>query len=133
MSRLRNRRAIIDRQALGAALSEAAEHAGAGAPGRQAVLATLKEALEAGRHEICRRFDDGAAGPLTAAGTTFLIDQLIVCLYVHAAERVYPEPNPTAADRLALVAVGGYGRGELAPHSDVDLLFLLPYKQTPRG
>ena len=41
-----------------------------------------------------------------------------------------PNANPTAAERMTLIAVGGYGRGEMAPHSDIDIGFLTPWKVT---
>ena len=106
-------------------------------PPRPAVLALLREALATGRAEIRRRFEE--PGPLrndgdqVLAATSFLMDQLIRVIFDFADQRIYPAANPSAAERLGVVATGGYGRGELAPLSDIDLLFLRPYKQTPRG
>ena len=81
--------------------------------------------------EIRQRFEAGASGTETVRGLSFLMDQLIRALYDFVGSHVYPLANPTSGEHMAVVAVGGYGRGELAPYSDIDLLFLLPYKSTP--
>ena len=75
----------------------------------------------------------GESGAEIVVAQTSLIDQLLRIVLERAAHVVYPEPNPTTASGLSLVAVGGYGRGELAPHSDVDILFLHPYKLPGRS
>ena len=98
---------------------------------RAASLEILRQALEAGREEIFRRLDAGAPGAELVAGMSYLIDQLVRVAHDHTIERVYPVASRLKGERLTIVAVGGYGRSDMAPFSDVDLLFLLPWKNTP--
>jgi [protein-PII] uridylyltransferase len=131
MANILRQRDIIDRRALGDALALAIGDAPASALDRRVLLPPLKAALARGHTEIRRRFDADGTADRAVGEQCFLVDQLIRALYDLAIETVYPLANPTAGEKMAIVAVGGYGRGEMAPFSDIDLLFLLPYKQTP--
>ncbi|MDB5691587.1 MAG: [protein-PII] uridylyltransferase, partial [Alphaproteobacteria bacterium] len=67
-------------------------------------------------------------GSETAAAYAYLTDQIVRSAYDYVVARLYPVANPTASERLLLLAVGGYGRGEMALHSDVDLAIVTPWK-----
>ncbi|MBN8813922.1 MAG: [protein-PII] uridylyltransferase [Sphingomonas sp.] len=128
---LPQRRAIIDRRALADTLAAAIEGNDSGRL-RQAATRELKAALAAGRAEIeARLIAHPSRGLEIAASQAFLIDQILRLLYDFTVQRLYPLSNPTAAERLTLIAVGGYGRGEMAPYSDVDIGFLTPWRETP--
>ena len=123
-----NRRAIVDRRAL----SEALDGALSGGPAqRHMATAVLKPALDAGRAEIARRLGETpSAGNAAAAAQAFLADQILRVTYDFTTQRLHRLGNPTTSERLTLAAVGGYGRGEMAPYSDVDIAFLTPWKAT---
>ncbi len=124
-----NRRAIIDRRALAERIAaiDASDTAL-----RMQATAMLKTALGEGRDEIERRLATHPSRGLEASNAqAYLVDALLRILFDLATQRLHPLANPTAGERLTLIAVGGYGRAEMAPYSDVDIGFLTPGKQTP--
>ncbi len=132
MTKIRKQRDIIDRKALTLELEELVSWSGFTNKTRGQVLKIFKTALKKGSTEIQRRFEaQEARGLETVKANSFLLDQLVRTLHDFALTHAYPRSNPTAAEQLTICAVGGYGRGTLAPQSDIDLMFLLPYKQTP--
>ena len=129
---LGSRRAIIDRRAVSDRINALAqEHRGDPMRLRGLIVQELKDALDHGRADVARRLEARPTrGREAVSAFAFLVDQILRLLYDATTHHLYPASNRSTGERIALIAVGGYGRGEMAPHSDVDIGFITPWKPT---
>jgi [protein-PII] uridylyltransferase len=119
-----HRRSIIDRRVLADRLAGLR----AGKSLNAEATSILRGALDYGRAEIAKRLaEEPGNGRAAAQATAFLHDQLVRLTYDFVGSRVLPEP-PAG---LSVVGLGGTGRGEMAPFSDLDLMFLTAKAPTP--
>ena len=100
---------------------------------RNPIAARLKQLVKDARNDARLQLESDGNGRRCAAGLSKFQDELVHLIYDYTVAHVYRLSNPTSSERVAVIATGGYGRGLLAPGSDIDLLFLLPSKQTPWG
>ena len=125
---------VVDFRAVAADLENLARsHFGGGRELRSALAQRLKVALNAGRAKAEQLLFKDRQGRRCAERLCRLEDEIISLLFEFARKHLYQSQNPSEAERMAVIATGGYGRGLQAPGSDIDLLFLLPYKQTAWG
>ena len=118
-----NQRAIIDRRSVA---DRMAAIGGGGAT--EEVSGILRQALVEGRAEIERRLaSEPGNGRAAARATAFLHDQIVRLAYDFVTERI----QDASLEQVALVGLGGTGRGEMAPFSDLDLMFLSANAPTP--
>jgi len=100
---------------------------------RMAVAQLLKAELVEARAKAQAILLEDRHGRRCAERLCFVQDEIIRILFTAATRHLYQQQVPSGAERMAVVATGGYGRGLMAPESDIDLLFILPYKQTAWG
>lgn len=100
---------------------------------RAALVPKLKAMLDEGLAAAEKSLIRERNGLACSRRLSTLMDRVMQIAYEAIVNRLYASSNRSSSERIAIVATGGYGRGTLGPGSDVDLLFLLPYKQTAWG
>lgn len=110
--------------AVNPAANAGAAAAGTSIPGFRPSLLAARSRLAEGRQAIRQQHEAGSPGIQVCARLTELVDTIVLDLYRHALADVAGSNPSEFESRVALVAHGGYGRRDLAPYSDVDLMIL---------
>jgi len=87
-----------------------------------------RDYLQAAKQVLFEQHRAGASGAAIVNSYTAMMDHLLRLLF-DGATAAYAARYPRLDQRCVVVAQGGYGRGEMNPHSDIDLLFLYPRKR----
>ena len=126
--------AIFDLQRVSARLDEVAGSASGRAATIEAMIGTLRDEIDTARERIAVevRARPLEARPITRS-YTYLAESILQVTIPAVITHLHPLPTPTSSEKLSVLLVGGSGRAEMAPFSDIDVLFLTPYKQTAWG
>lgn len=87
------------------------------------LLGLLKQTIQSGQDAIKQAFENGADTLDIVSTRAQFIDQVLI----HAFDAYFSKCDQP----ISLIAVGGYGRSELHPASDIDLMLLLEHEETP--
>ena len=98
---------------------------------RTVALEAFKTTLERAKASAKERFEAGRLDGLeTARLLASIHDDIVITLFDFTVTYIHPVSSAAKSELMSICAVGGFGRGEMAPQSDLDILFLITDKKS---